>query len=369
MMVLLLSQVHHAIEGVAPARHFAEVTGLSQATYRRSGYKSLEGRTRDLAMQRAAQLGIDPVITEEKWENLPRGLAARLISDFGWEGARISNAFGSLCEVLEAAEDRFHEVAVKGDYEGMLFELSDQSALGGDYCSALDVTHAVLPHFEGLAEPGHLTRLITRRTAHMTLSLLAAIDLELGHFDSQLMGGNSWSERARFGALVSEPERGGKQRLRPRDPVARLVDLIAAFGYHERRGRWPDAALSIEKMGLIAELNQKTERDGARFVRNFRNGKSSACRKNFRRLIESQTGFKDTPESKRLSMEVRLRMPYLFATHALETLMAPLSGSNTARDRRGWRAAYYAWWHRHEENWARRPVGDFDRPPLWLDAG
>jgi len=202
----------------------------------------------------------------------------------------------------------------------------------------------------------------------MALSLLAAIDLETGHWNERVWGGDPFSGRARFACLLSAPLRTGGLRSTPRGPYSRLVDLIGTLGERVRSGRWPERPLTISAMGAYAERNGAVAGNGDRFIRNLRNGKTNFTNHAFHQLVNSQLAQKETSR-RNVSPKPTLADGAGLLRHLFSYLMPPNVTSPTERDRTGWRDAYLSWWRKHSQVWGPTAELHGPKPPSWLDAG
>ena len=133
----------------------------------------------------------------------------------------------------------------------------------------------------------------------MVQPFLAAVDHEIGRWNSWVTGSDAMNGHPRFGVLLANPAPKLSARSIPKDPFARLADFVGAAGHRVRTGDWPNAAPTIVEMGARAELSGAAAGDGARFVRALRSGKHPMTRSAFRTLIHSQFRTTDT-ESPRL---------------------------------------------------------------------
>ncbi|AND69518.1 hypothetical protein ATSB10_20640 [Dyella thiooxydans] len=199
----------------------------------------------------------------------------------------------------------------------------------------------------------------------MALSLLAAIDHELGRWNTEVTGSDSMGRRPRFAVLLARPDPAARVRWRPKDPIARLVDFVGSAGYLVRNGHWPEATPTIAEMGMRVELSRSVVGDGSRFIQALRSGKHSMTGRAFQTLVYSQFWTPDTsPDA--LDVAADLAEPYLVAAHFLTLLMPDHSVAKGHLDRAGWREAYLEWWARHSDSYCPATPRDDAAPPDWL---
>lgn len=360
----LLIRVTQRIVGKAPAAFFEEVTGISHTTFHRVGYAAAHRRLEEVEIHRrkwfCAQLQLRSATKGEveallaEWPDV--GLAAQWSFGLGLLGPEASSTLRGLVARLDEADVRLSRAIAERDEEAVLHELGPLSPLGADYHAPLDVA--------GVG-PGPYQAGLTRR-AHMALSLLAAIDHEIGHWNTRVFHFDPWVGMPRFSILLSEPGPATCLRQTPDDPYARLVDFVGACGHAFRHQHWPDRSLTIGEMGAQAEASSAVQGDGTRFVRGLRSGKTRLTAASFRQLVRGQfarDARKRTPE---IEEAADFLAPYLFAAHLLTCLMPGMPGKAHHRDRSGWRAAYLAWWQKYAET-EDRPAGQARlRPPHWL---
>ena len=206
------------------------------------------------------------------------GLAAQWTFGLGLLGPEASSTLHELVARLDQADVRLSRAIAERDEEAVLHELGPLSPLGADYHATIDVAG-----FGSSVNQAGLTR-----RAHMALSLLAAIDHEIGHWNTRVFHFDPWVGMPRFSILLSEPGPATCLRQTPDDPYARLVDFVGACGHAFRHQHWPDRSLTINEMGTQAEASCAVHGDGTRFVRGLRSGKTRLTAVSFRQLVRGQ---------------------------------------------------------------------------------
>lgn len=375
MLFPLLTRVTLDLAGLAPATLFAQVTGVNHLTLRRNGCAAVLGdRAEEIRQHRLDWIrhqlkarGATDTEVEEMLFALPESPVAQMVYSLGLLDDHASSLIRTVVERLDNADARLSRLIDLQD-EGLVFkELGPDSPLGAHYCVPLEVA-GIGPcraRDDEPTEDGIRHAAICRR-AHMALSLLAAMDHELGNWSVRHIKVDHWSGRSRFAALLVEPQAATGQRQAPADPIARLVDLVGAVGEALRCGRWPEGPPTILKMGRQAEISHAVSGDGARFIRNLRSGKTRMTGSAFRQLVRSQC-LESIAQSKHdLDTPADLLSPYLFAAHLFTHLIPSAQDKEHHLDRTGWRSAYMVWWQRYAGT-AGRPAGAATyRPPPWL---
>lgn len=383
MLYPLLIQLVHDLTGLSPAALYEEITGFSRSTYRRGAYEALIGRRRasfekhrdERFISNAIRAGATRSEAEADLAATPDGIASQLVHSLGLLDENCTSHIRTLVTNLDEADLRAIQLAEAMDLEGLNRELSALGSLGPNYSQVLSVTGiGLLPSEHSPGGIDRALRAFLHRRANMALSLLAAIDLEIGHWNERVWGGDPFSGRARFACLLSAPRKTGGLRSAPRGPYSRLVDLIGTMGERVRSGNWPERPPTISAMGTYAERNRAVAGNGERFIRNLRNGKTKFTNHAFRQLLQSQLAQKETDQRNisskpALADGAGLLKQYLIAAHLFSYLMPSDVASPTERDRTGWRDAYLARWRTHSLVWGPTAELPGPKPPLWLDAG
>lgn len=195
MLFSLLIQVSHDLWGLSPATLFQQVTGVSGMTFRRGrGYAALMGPNRDeilrhrdaWLMETSMSRGATADEAAEELANLPDGIAAQVVYGLGLLGESCSPALRQLVRSLDDADVRACRLADKDDIEGFIRELGPSCLLGSDYSAPLEASGIkCLAEGAGPAE-AHLWEIAMTRRAHMALSLLAAIDIEMSRWNERV---------------------------------------------------------------------------------------------------------------------------------------------------------------------------------------
>ena len=370
LLANLQISVAHTIVGRSPAEFFALVTGIHRKRWDRgTALEALRerilGSGEDVHTALLLQLMAPP---GEPTRQVPRGacagfsgICAVFARGLGVLDEDSSQATWDVIAALDAADMLLYRALENDDLDAFRRQFVPGTVLSPDYLAPLDVTeqdaHAALPYPDRQA-----ARLIQRRRAHMALSYLACVDHEL----ERRIGGQKalavLSGRSRLAMLIAEPAPVAGQRLRPDDPLARLVDLAAATCQALSGGGWPGARPSLADMGGRAERSEAIAGDARAFVRKLRSGERPFTRDGLATLVRSQLPAK-WPKSS-TDEAVRLFIPFLHAAHYLTALMPRLPGTSMRLDRTGWRAAYVTWWERHAPRYpAKAPVVP---APGWL---
>lgn len=288
-----------------------------------------------------------------------------MVYGLGLLGETCAPATRELVAQLDASDQYLLELTDCSVAEG-LDKLRLDPHLGPAYFAPLSVSGLRRPPRElAHSDEQALLELVLTRRAHMTLSLLAALDHELGRWNAEVSGSDSMGRRPRFAALLAKPEPATRVRRRPKDPIARVVDLVGSVGYLARHSRWPDASPTVAEMGVRAELSRCIVGDGSRFVQALRSAKRPLTRRAFQTLVHSQFWTPDTSPDV-LDMTADLAEPYLVAAHLLTLLMPDDPVAKGHLDRAGWREAYLDWWARHAHNYRPANPGAQPSPPDWL---
>lgn len=373
MLFALHIKVAQKLTGVSPASFLEHSTGISRMTFKRGRAYAVWQQRREEVQAQADSLLLRMMrgqnTTAAEMEALraalPSGISAQMVYFLGLL-AGAAPFTRQLIRMLDESDRRLCQLADADDGPGFAAEIGPDSELGPDFCSKLYVSGLTRLDLE--IEEKHryfLVRTLTRR-AHMALSFLAAIDHEIGQRDSRVHGSDTFNGLPRFATLLVEPEADSKRRLKPNDPIARLVDLAGAAGYRSRHGHWPKKPLSISDLGAQAERSGAVLGDGVRFIRALRSGKKPMMRSSFHTLVSSQIseGVVDPEQVQRTEGYME---PYLLAAHLLTQLMAPHKTTMGHLDRFGWRQAYLNTWRRMVGHYP--PVGrSKEAPPDWLHS-
>lgn len=354
MLFALIIDVHHTIAGRAPAALFEELTGLSRMTFQRGrALAALQGpRRREIQHRQDARIveaalsrGATAEDARVAPSKIPSGISAKLVHSLLADGA--SRATRSLGRAIDQADLRTCRIVEADDLRALVRELGPNSALGAEYCAPLDISGLEWPDVEGFE--ASLLKLAMTRRAHMALSLLAAVDHDLTKRMRTMSDKDPMHELPGFDALLSEPGPTPGERLRPNDPISRLVDVVGAVGERARKGRWPSVALSIGTMGRRAETSGAFEGNGTRYIRSLRSGKRPMTGTALSQLVRTQLDpVQDTHRREARAVANRL-YPHLFAAHLFTVLMPTMEGRPNHRDRQGWKCAYESWLQRHSE--------------------
>lgn len=369
MLFDLHVQVAHRLVGLSPAALFQQATGLSRMTYQRGrGYAALMASrektgapTDSLLLRMMQKRDITPA---EFQDNIPSGISALMVHGMGLLDDGCTQATRELVEQFDASDLRLCRIP-EHDLPGFLAELGPASSLGPAYCAQLCVSGFRKPTLD-IGEAGKaLLHLALRRRAHMALSFLAAVDHEMGRWNDRLTGHDAMAGHARFSVLLMPAEPRQRKRLKPLDPMARLVDVVGAAGFRARTGDWPEKPLTVTMMGASAERSGVMAGDGARFVRALRGSKHPMTRSAFRLLIASQFRAVHTPTYVLDAAADQLE-PYLVAAHLLTLLIPDHPKHKHHLDRMGWRDAYLDWWARHADRYPPPMTAPGATPPKWL---
>ncbi|WP_431634091.1 hypothetical protein ACQVBX_10865 [Dyella sp. KULCS107] len=373
MLLSLHIQVVQKLLGLSPASYFEYATGLSRMTFQRGrAYEAM------LASSARVQAHVDSLMlgslrkrgaTDADYQfckdRMPEGVSAMMVYGLGLLGDKCAPATRELVAQLDASDRYLFELGDCSVAEA-LSKLRRDPHLGPAYSASLSVSglRRPLQELPGDDERALLELVLTRR-AHMTLSLLAALDHELGRWNTEVTGSDSMGRRPRFAALLARPEPAARVRRRPMDPIARLVDFVGSAGHRVRNGHWPDTSPTVAEMGVRAELSRSFVGDGSRFIQALRSGKHPMTRRAFQTLVYSQFWTPDTsPDA--LNVAADLAEPYLVAAHLLTLLMPDHPAAKGHLDRAGWREAYLEWWARHADSYAPARPSDDAAPPDWL---
>lgn len=352
MLFPLIIDAHHAIAGLAPAALFEELTGVSRMTFQRGRalaalhgprQREIERRQDDRLVAAAISRGATAEEARAAPSKIPSGISAKLVHSLPDDTA--SPTTRSLAVALDQADLRTCRIVASDDLRALVHELGPESPLGVDYCTPLDISGLRWPHVE--AFEASLLKFVMTRRAHMALSLLAAMDHDQTKRTRAVYDKDPMTELPGFEVLLSEPAPTAGQRLRPDDPISRLVDLVGAVGERAQTGRWPNSAPSIGIMGRRAEGSGAIEGSGVRYIRSLRSGKRPMTGTALGQLVRTQLGPARRLDQQEARAVANRLHAHLFAAQLLTLLMPPMEGRPTHRDRQGWKRAYESWLQRH----------------------
>ncbi len=372
---MLLANLHlsvaHRIVGRSPAEFFAQETGLHRKRWDRG--KALpallerlrEGDGEDLHTALLLQLMAPPKAPTPR---VPRGaldhmsgICAVLARGLGVLDDQASPATWDLIATFDAADRLLFSALENDDLEAFRRQFVPGTVLSPAYLAPLRVAESdaesALPE-----EDRKVTQLVQRRRAHMALSYLACVDHELQRRIEGNEALRALSGRSRFAMLIATPATEVRARHRPDDPLARLVDLVAASCKALGGAGWPRARPSVKAMGRNAELRLEAAGDPTSFIRKLRSGERPLTRDALAKLVRSQLPTK-YPLPK-VDEAVRLFIPFLHAAHHLTALMPRHPRASIHLDRAGWRAVYLEWWQRHAPHYP--PAQPATPAPAWL---
>lgn len=371
MLFALHIDVAQKLVGMSPAAFFEHSTGISRMTYQRGRAIAVWTQRREQVQAHADSLLLrmmEKRSTSEAErhalrEAMPNGISAMMVYMMGLLDDA-APATRELVRMLDASDRKLCQLADADDGEGFAADIGPESELGPDYCAPLYVSGLTRLDLD-MDEQSRffLIRTLTRR-AHMALSFLAAVDHEIAQWNNRFSCFDIFNGLPRFAALLVEPERSERKRLRPNDPIARFVDFVGAVGHRARTGSWPVNPPSIDAMGVQAELSGVVAGNGARFIRGLRSGKHPMTRAAFHLLIRSQVSTGRADVVLLQTVEDFLE-PFVIAAHLFTLLMAPHKGACGHLDRFGWRDAYLGWWERVTDRYPPVERSD-DEPPSWL---
>ena len=292
------------------------------------------------------------------------GAATTAAYALGFRGDNVSPHLTRTMALLDEADKRLMELIVRRDAEGCSGELGPESLLGPDYCVPLNVAGLVTSGQHPAADP-NLANWVRLRRAHMALSFLAAIDIEMSIWRERQVADYQWYGISRFGALLLNPPQTSKQRLNHTDPIPRLVSLIGAQASVLETGRWPEREPTLAELGRRVDASGLVDMDGATFIRKLKAGQKRLTSYNFRLLVRTQfVGANASLSFEPLAL-ASMHLPYLVAAQCF-TLLMPRVGKSARRDRTGWRSAYLIWWRRHAIAQHRPTTAESDFLPSWL---
>lgn len=369
MLTSLHTEIAHTIAGrsAAAIRNKADDADLGgRPAY---GYEALLGPL-DIsssctasARQRAtrARLALSEN-SRDSGRNIPHGVSTSVVKALGLLDEGCTSIVRQRLEVLDESDARLQHLDGAADW---LVELAPDSSPGATYHSALAVSGLRPFSVPPLIDQEALVGLALNRRAHMALSFLATVDLEMAYRDTINPLAMTWTPLPGFIALLAVPESTQRERFTPKDPIARLVDLIGGAGQRARAGIWSSSAPSIVKMGIRAELSGVVEGDGSRFIQAIRSGKHPMTLSTFRKLIRSQFWSEEINDVS-IDRAAKLLEPYLLAAHMLTLIMPAHTVVRGHLDRLGWRDAYLEWWSRHAEPYEALRRSRCSAWPAWI---
>ena len=374
MLTSLLVQAAHDIDGRAPTAFFQATTGVGRGMIQRG---KLSQELHALPDEVRAQIGplllrlmkrrsLSELDYQQHAAQAPEGISALLAYALGILDEHASAATRELCQQLDEADRRLR-APCDTDVAGFVAELKPEAPLGPRYSSYLNVSGLKRPDL-GLSEVENALFYVAQtRRAHMAMAFLAAIDHELVRKNNDTWGLNTLADTARFGALLAYPLETGQRRVRPNDPVARLVDFVGAVGHYTRKGDWPRSRPSLINMGAQAERSGLVSGDAASYVGDLRSGKRPMTRTNFQQLLSSQIKTTHTRQELLTRAGDELE-PFLVAAHLFSQLMPKHPDATGHLDRQGWRDSYLIWWARLACRYPPQPASSGNQPPDWLVA-
>ena len=380
LLFALHIEVAQRLNGLSPAAFFEHATGISRMTYQRGrGYvvwqqrrEEVQAHADSLLLRMLEKRGTTDEERAALFAGMPQeGTSQMMVYMLGLlDGA--APATRDLLFKLDASDRRLCRLNDANDGHGFAAEIGPESELGPDFCQTLFVSGLARLDLEMDDDVrAFLIRAHTRR-AHMALNFLAALDHEIAQWNSRVAGFDAFNGLPRIAVLLADPEGEERQRYRPNDPIARLVDFAGVAGHRARRGSWPDEQPSIADMGTQAERSGALSlgSDGPRFVRGLRSGKHPMTRAAFLLLVSSQVldGKPDPKTTDLAQLAEDFLDPYLVAAHLLSLLMGPHRRVPGHLDRMGWRRAYLDTWARWVQHFP--PVESSGVPlPGWLLDG
>lgn len=297
---MLLANLHlsvaHKIVGRSPAEFFSQETGLHRKRWDRgTALPALLERLREggedlhttlLLQLMAPPKALTPQVPRGSLDHMS-GICAVLAHGLGVLDDQSSSVTWDLIATLDAADRLLFSALENDDVDAFRRQFVPGTILSSAYFAPLLVAESdaesALPK-----EDRKLAQLIQRRKAHMALSYLACVDHEL----QRSIEGNEalrvLSGRSRFAMLIATPVAESTARHRPDDPLARLVDLVAASCQALGGSGWPRARPLIKAMGRRAELTVETAGDPTAFVRKLRSGERPLTRDALAKLLRSQ---------------------------------------------------------------------------------
>lgn len=377
MLLWLIQLIYKDLSGDSIATMFSKATKLSHTTFHNKGWSALSGSKGSQALENARSMIREQLICSgaadgEAADTLARledePIKAFIIFTMGYGSSTDSSALHALVQKLDDADRRLAMIFDQQDLQAAMSELGESSLLGDEYGEPLNAAGMpITSDFETLNTWERVCLQAHVRSAHMALSLMAAIDHEMCQWMEQVGQTGSWTGWSLFATLLAEEDRSPKRRTKPNDPIARLIDLTGAMAMRGRTRQWPKTRPKRSALGLQAELSGAIQVDGDRYIGNLRNSECNLTQEEWTRFVRSQLGNLNKPSSQpdETDMIAALMTPLLVAAHIFTNLMPQLEDSGH-HNRTGWRHAYLTWWRRHAEarNRPTTPVGD--RPPRWL---
>jgi hypothetical protein len=376
MLCNILTAAVIDIVGRSPASLLADLAGVSHMTIRRKGWGALIERQAEVERRRQVFLeeslrtaGAKEGFVGSAISSEPSGAVARILYWQGLLDHECTPSFRQLVESFDVSDAKMAQALDSRDMDLIRSQFGAGSALGGKYFTPMSVSGVDL-NIQQLNNPQEFEAAKFLRLVHMALSLLAAIDHEIGRWTVRQVGVDHWSGHSRFGVLLMPGSKQDRVRQPSNEPFARLVDFMGALGYLHENLKWPPERLRLQELGARAELSQAISGDGVTFIRHLRSGKSKMNLHNFRQLVRSQchAGIKSMKASNPHRLG-DLIIPYLLAAHVFTRLISSLSGGAGKLDLSGWREAYMAWWHHHAGAETRPPGPARLQPPPWLTEG
>ena len=372
MLASLLVQVAHDLDGRAPTAFFQDATGIGRMTIQRGKlYQSIHSLPDEakeqigpLLLRLMKRRSLSESDYPQQIAQAPEGIGALMAYALGVLDDHASSATRELCQQLDEADRRLRAPS-DTDVASFVAELEPDAPLGPRYCAYLGVSGLRRPDLNLSEAENALFYLALTRRAHMAMAFLAAIDHEMRRKSEDLEGLSAFADTACLGVLLAYPLEAGQRRVRPNDPVARLVDFVGAIGHHSRTGDWPRSRPSLVTMGDQVERSGLVAGDAANFVGDLRSGKRPMTRTNFRQLVGSQINTDRTTQA-RLTRAAEELEPFLVAAHLFSQLMPKHPDFPGHLDRQGWRDSYLIWWARLAHRYPPRPASSGHQPPQWL---
>lgn len=377
MLLWLIQLIYEDLTGTSIATMFSKATGLSHTAFHTTGWAVLNGPKGPQALEHARLMIRDQLISSgaadgEAADTLARledePIKAFIIFMMGYGLSTDSLALHALVQKLDDADRRLAMIFDQRDLQAAMSELGESSLLGREYSEPLNAAGMPIPPELETLDPWKRVGFQAHvRSAHMALSLMAAIDHEMCQWMEQVGQTGSWTGWSLFATLLAEADASPKRRTRPNDPIARLIDLTGAMAMRGRTRQWPKTRPKRSALGLQAELSGAIEVDGDRYIGNLRNSECNLTQEEWTRFVRSQLGNLNKPSSQPDETDViaALMTPLLVAAHMFTNLMPQLEDSGH-HNRTGWRHAYLTWWRRHAEARNRPTTSVGDRPPRWL---
>ncbi len=363
-LVHVLLDVMSRVEGRAPAVIMAEILDVTPQLARRQ--KGGPRRPRRVGratthaehwgLERLLEGGLTEVEASDFLAKRPAGvLGGLLYCMFG--ATPLSPASQEAIRELDAIDERLFLLELDRDLDAALSWLREEERRRPDLFALVDVAGCPSVVFADLEPIDEMGARLRHLAANTLLLLLAVIDHEV----TPRIATEQWSGCSLVAALLAPEDMPGVC-----SPIAMMVDLVLALGVASVDGAFPAKRPQAMHAERLFAGRRPAATTSARVINSLRRREKRFDRRALHTLM-LDTKLRPGDPAQTVADEARMLMPLLTAAHLLTAMMPTPSGRRAHPDRRGWRAAYLLWWHRHAEaqGLPTAPTAS-PAPPAWF---